>query len=229
MQLPTATGYGHGQSMLQMGLWMAPMGVAMMAVSPLGAKITRARGPRTTLVIGALIVAAGYALSTAFTGSLWGLALTACLTSAGVGIAYGAMPALIMATTPPKDKAAANGFNSLMRSIGTTMSAAVIGVVLAQLSVPVGDHTVPTLTGFRVGLLIACGVAVLAALLGALTPRHLHQPSVPDEELLAETEAATLPVDGGYLPDEDALVLLDSSVSPGAATSRPEQNVRRSA
>jgi MFS family permease len=152
-----------------MGLWMAPMGIGMMAVSPLGGWVTRRYSAKTTLVLGSIIIAVGYGLSTIVTGSLVGLMLTSTLASAGVGFAYGAMPALIMATTPAKDKAAANGFNSLMRSFGTTASAAVIGVVLAQLSTPMGEYAVPTLSGIRISLLIGCAVAVGAAVLAGFT------------------------------------------------------------
>ncbi|ALJ18500.1 MFS transporter [Microbacterium sp. No. 7] len=171
MQLPAETGYGHGQSMLQMGLWMAPTGIAMMALSPLGARLTRARGPRTTLIVGSAIIAAGYALSTLLAGSLVALAVTSSIVSAGVGFAYGAMPAVIMAATPASDRAAANSFNSLMRSFGTATSGAVIGVVLAQFSVVVAGHAVPTFDGIRLGLLIGSGVAVGAAVLAAFLPR----------------------------------------------------------
>lgn len=52
LQLPTATGYGRGQTMFQMGLWMAPSGPAMMLISPLGARITDRHGPQTTFVTG---------------------------------------------------------------------------------------------------------------------------------------------------------------------------------
>lgn len=204
MQLPVETGYGHGQSMLQMGLWMAPMGLGMMAVSPIGGRLTRRYGPKTTLVLGSIIIAIGYGASMFATGSLVALMITSTVASAGVGFAYGAMPALIMATTPGKDKAAANGFNSLMRSFGTTASAAVLGVVLAQLSTPLGEYTVPSLTGFRVSLLIGCAVAVLAAVLAALTSSR-KRTAAPAEDVLVEAEAAALPIDGEYLPEEDVV------------------------
>jgi MFS family permease len=57
LQLPEATGYGLGQSMLAAGLWMAPSGLMMMLVSPLGARLSAARGPKTTLVAGSLVIA----------------------------------------------------------------------------------------------------------------------------------------------------------------------------
>ncbi|GAA4690381.1 Major Facilitator Superfamily protein [Promicromonospora umidemergens] len=170
MQAPAETGFGLGQSMLQMGLWMAPAGIAMTLMSPVGARITRARGPKTTFVLGGLVMSLGYGLSALAMDSLVGLAATAFVASAGVGFAYGAMPALILGSVPADEKAAANGFNALMRSIGTSTAAAVIGVVLARMSTSYGDHTLPTESGFRVALLLGCGVAVVAAALAATIP-----------------------------------------------------------
>ncbi|CAM5281053.1 Putative multidrug resistance protein MdtD [Streptomyces microflavus] len=52
LQIPEATGYGLGQSMLAMGLWMAPAGLMMMVMSPVGAKLSAAKGPKVTLAVG---------------------------------------------------------------------------------------------------------------------------------------------------------------------------------
>ncbi|MFD2792005.1 MFS transporter [Promicromonospora vindobonensis] len=181
MQAPTETGFGLGQSMLQMGLWMAPAGIAMTLMAPVGARITRARGPKTTFVLGGLVMSLGYGLSTLAMDSLVGLTATAFVASAGVGFAYGAMPALILGSVPADEKAAANGFNALMRSIGTSAAAAVIGVVLARMSTSYGDHTLPTESGFRVALLLGCGVAMGAAALAAAIPvRAAGTPSGSD-------------------------------------------------
>jgi hypothetical protein len=57
LQLPKATGFGLGQSMLAAGLWMAPCGLMMMALSPVGARLSAARGPKVTLIVGSLIIA----------------------------------------------------------------------------------------------------------------------------------------------------------------------------
>lgn len=168
--LPKITGYGLGQSMLAMGLWMAPGGIIMMAVSPLGAKLSAARGPKVTLIAGALVLSAGYACSAVIMGSTWGLLVAVCICNSGVALAYGAMPALIMSAVPLSETAAANSFNTLMRSIGASFSAAIIGVVLAQLSTSLGGHPIPTENGFRVGLFIGCGVALAAAAIAAFIP-----------------------------------------------------------
>ncbi|WP_329113136.1 MFS transporter [Streptomyces sp. NBC_01465] len=170
LQFPSATGYGLGQSMLASGLWMAPGGLMMMIVSPLGGKLTDARGPKFTLVSGVLVVAGGYGLSLALMGSAWGLMLVSMVTSSGVGLAYGAMPALIMSSVPLTETAAANGFNTLMRALGTSVGAAVIGVVLSHMTVTVGGHSFTSENGFRTGLMLGCGVALVAAAIAALIP-----------------------------------------------------------
>ncbi|MEU5869358.1 MFS transporter [Nonomuraea sp. NPDC047529] len=171
LQLPAALGYGLGQSMLAAGLWMAPSGLMMMAVSSLGARLSAARGPKTSLFVGALVIAAGYGAALGLMGWSWGLMIAGCIGSAGVGLAYGAMPALIMGAVPRSETASANSFNTLMRSIGTSVCAAVVGVVLAQLTVTVGGHTLPSETGFRTALMIGCGVAVVAALVTLTLPK----------------------------------------------------------
>ncbi|MFF0435324.1 MFS transporter [Streptomyces sp. NPDC004327] len=170
LQLPEATGYGLGQSMMAMGLWMAPAGLMMMALAPLGAKLSAARGPKVTLAVGSLVIALGYGSSLLLMGSTWGLLAVTLVCNTGVGLAYGAMPALIMSAVPQHETASANSFNTLMRSIGSSVSAAVIGVVLAQLTTDLGGHLLPSEIGFRVALLIGGGVGLAAAVLASLIP-----------------------------------------------------------
>ncbi|MFI1227037.1 MULTISPECIES: MFS transporter [unclassified Streptomyces] len=172
LQLPEATGYGLGQSMLAMGLWMAPAGLMMMAMSPVGAKLSAAKGPKVTLAVGSLLIAAGYGLSVPLIGadSPWSLLIVTLVCNSGVGFAYGAMPALIMGAVPRSETASANSFNSLMRSIGTSFAAAVIGVVLARMTTDFGGFPLASQDGFRVAMLIGCGVGLAAAVVAALIP-----------------------------------------------------------
>lgn len=178
MQLPPETGYGLGQTMLQMGLWMAPMGLGMMAVSNLGAHISRQRGPKVTLTLAGMI-ALGYAALALLLATMAAASTTAALilmtistivVGCGTGFAFGAMPALIMSGVPASEKAAANGFNSLMRSIGLTSSAAVVGVLLSTMSQPYHQTTVPSLAGFIVSLLAGGAAALAAAAVAATIP-----------------------------------------------------------
>ncbi|MDV8000151.1 MFS transporter [Rhodococcus sp. IEGM 1408] len=170
LQLPVATGHGLGQSMVAMGLWIAPGGLAMMAISPISGRLITTRGPKTTLILGSSVIAAGYASAIFLMGSTWGIMLAGALTSAGVGLAYGSMPALIMASVPMSEMGSANSFNTLMRSIGTTTAAAVLGVLLTQMSTDFHGLFVPTEAGFRVGLILGCVVALVAAAVAAVIP-----------------------------------------------------------
>ncbi|MEV5611230.1 MFS transporter [Streptomyces sp. NPDC052225] len=170
LQFPEATGYGLGQSMLAAGLWIAPGGVMMMLISPLGGKLINARGPKTALIGGAVVIALGYAAALPLMGTAWGIMLAGIVINSGVALAYGAMPALIMSSVPLSETAAANGFNTLMRSLGTTIGSAVIGVVLAQMTVSLGGYTIPSEDGFRTGLMIGCGVALVSAAVAAFIP-----------------------------------------------------------
>ncbi|MFJ8172272.1 MFS transporter [Streptomyces sp. NPDC094473] len=170
LQFPEATGYGLGQSMLAAGLWMAPGGLMMMIVSPLGGKLIDARGPKFTLISGVLVIAAAYGIGILLMGSAWGLMLFLMISSSGVGLAYGAIPALIMSSVPLSETAAANGFNTLMRSLGTSIGAAVIGALLAQMTTETAGYSFTSEAGFRTGLMFGCGVAVVAAAIAAFIP-----------------------------------------------------------
>jgi MFS family permease len=191
LQLPAATGYGLGQSMMAMGLWMAPAGLMMMALSPLGAKLSAARGPKITLAVGSLVIALGYASSMLLLGSTWGLLVVTIICNTGVGLAYGAMPALIIGAVPRSETAAATSFNTLMRSIGSSVSAAVIGVVLAQLTVDFGGHILPSEGGFRAGLLIGCGVALAAAAISLAIPAKRNAGASVESVVSADPVAAS--------------------------------------
>ncbi|WP_369260325.1 MFS transporter [Streptomyces sp. R35] len=170
LQLPTQTGYGLGKSMLTVGLVLAPQGLVMMAMAPVSAAITKAKGPKITLMIGAVIVAAGYSLNIVLMSEVWHLILVSCIIGAGVGFAYGAMPALIMGAVPATETAAANSLNTLMRSIGTSFASALAGVILAQMTTTFGTTALPSENGFKTVMAIGAGAAVLAFVLASFLP-----------------------------------------------------------
>lgn len=86
------------------------------------------------------------------------------------GLAYVAMPALIMAAVPTSETAAANSLNTLMRAIGTSVSSAVAGVILAHLTISFGPATLPSQDGFRLIMGLGAGAALLAFVVAAFIP-----------------------------------------------------------
>jgi len=170
LELPVTTGYGLGLSMLHAGLWLAPGGLAMMVSSPIASRVAASRGPRFTLCLGCAIVAASYLAGLVLLGSAWQLCLMNILISVGVGFAYSSLPALINAAVPMSETAAANGINALARALGTSISSAIIGAVLTGLTISVAGQEFPSLTAFRMALVIAAGMAALAAVLAVMIP-----------------------------------------------------------
>jgi MFS family permease len=162
LQLPKATGHGLGQSLLVTGLVLVPSGLVMMAMAPVSARVTTARGPRATLVLGALVVAFGYGAGVFLMSAVWQLVVVSAVIGAGIGLAYGAMPALIMGAVPTSETAAANSLNTLMRAIGTSISSAVAGVVLTQVTIPFS---------FRLIMGLGAATALLAVAVAALIPQ----------------------------------------------------------
>nr|WP_112264231.1 MFS transporter [Lentzea terrae] len=162
LQLPKATGHGLGQSLLVTGLVLVPSGLVMMAMAPVSARISNARGPRTTLMLGALVVAFGYGTGVFLMSAVWQLVVVSATIGAGIGLAYGAMPALIMGAVPASETAAANSLNTLMRAIGTSISSAVAGVVLTQVTIPLS---------FRLIMGLGAATALLAVAIAAFIPR----------------------------------------------------------
>lgn len=184
LELPKQTGHGLGQSMLHAGLWMAPGGLAMMVAAPFAARVAARRGPKFTMVTGCLIVGGGYLAGLQLLSSAPRMMAMNIIVSVGVGFAFASMPALINSAVPMSETAAANGINSLARSLGTSVSSAVMGAVLAGMTMSVAGHELPTLRGFHVALFIAAGAGFGAALLAMMIPKPV--PSVDDAEALTE-------------------------------------------
>ncbi|ARF59025.1 MFS transporter [Streptomyces gilvosporeus] len=193
LQLPTSTGYGLGQSMVVAGLCMAPLGVTMMLVAPLYARLAARRGPKTSLLLGMLVIAVGYGAGLGLMGAAWQTAIVAVVIGAGIGLAYSSLPALIVGAVDPSETGAANGLNTLMRSIGTSVSSAVIGMVLARMSKDFGPVTVPTMAGFRVSFLIATAAVLFGVVVAAFLPSPRRASRTAPGPMAESGEAPSVP------------------------------------
>lgn len=182
LELPTQTGYGLGQSMLHAGLWMAPGGLAMMVSAPIAARIAAVTGPRATLVAGCAIISASYLVGLRLLDSPVEVLILNVLVSVGVGFAFASLPALINAAVPVSETAAANGINALARSLGTSVSSAVMGAVLAAMTTSFAGRVLPSLEGFHTALIIAACAAGAAGLIALAIPKTTSAPVVVSAE-----------------------------------------------
>ncbi len=189
LQLPTATGFGLGQSLLAAGLWMAPGGLMMMAFSPVSGRLMTVIGPKQTLMVGAAVLGFGYLTAFFLMDAPWQLLIASSIAAAGVGIGYGAMPALIMGNVAPREAGAAVGINALMRSIGTTSAAAIMVTVLTSSTTDFGGASIPNEGAYQLCFLIGAIAAFVGVALTALVP-HVHARAAKAEVVeLAEAPA----------------------------------------
>lgn len=192
LQMPEATGYGLGLTMLEAGLWMAPGGLVMMLLSPVSGRLIGQVGARVTLIAGAVVLAAGYTVGAVMTDAAWQLMVVSCIAAAGVGIGYAAMPTLILDNSPRHEAAAAVGLNALSRSVGTTLAAAVMGTILASrtatLETPAGPFELPTHGAFVICFVVGAAAALGGALIVAASPRRREAQEPASELVSASSE-----------------------------------------
>ncbi|WP_326697710.1 MFS transporter [Streptomyces sp. NBC_01754] len=171
VQEPKATGYGLGASLVVSGLCLLPGGVTMVLLSPVSARISAKHGPKTSLGLAAGIIAVGYGVRFFTSHSLWLIIAGATVVAAGTAIAYSALPALVMRGVPVGETGAANGLNTLMRSVGQAFCSATVAAVLANMTFVAGGRTAPTLGAYQLVFVIAAVAAVLALVVTLCMPR----------------------------------------------------------
>ena len=191
LEMPTAIGYGLGQSILQAGLWMAPGGLMMLFLAPVSSKLMTTVGARITLAIGASVIGVGYLVALFMMSAPWQLLVAGCISMAGVGIGYAAMPTLILQNVPQAEAGSGVGINTVMRSIGTTVAGAVMASLLTSRTITLkpGAPGIPSAEAFKLCFLVGA-VAAFAGGAIALTVagrRTRRTASVPDEPALASS------------------------------------------
>ncbi|WP_173924215.1 MFS transporter [Agromyces sp. Marseille-P2726] len=185
LELPVASGVGLGLSLLAASIVLMPAGLVMMGMSPVAARLNRRFGGKSLLVSGAGAIIVAYSLALVASTQVWQIMLVNAVIGVGIGLGYAAMPILIMHAVPATETGAANGLNALMRSLGTSGAAAVMGAVLAATAVEFEGLQVPTRAGFDLTFTIGLIAAVVAAVLGLLIPKPRRVPgehrSLPDD------------------------------------------------
>ncbi|MEU0072984.1 MFS transporter [Streptomyces sp. NPDC006332] len=176
VQAPADTGYGLGLSIVGAGLCLLPSGVIMLLLSPVSARISTARGPRVTLVLGALVIAFGYGIRILDSHHLWVIILGGAIVSAGTALAYSALPTLILAAVPAGQTGSASGVNVLMRTIGQAVCSAAVAAVLIHHTRPVHGAPLPTLDGYLLAFAMAGSVALAGCAMALSIPGDSDSP-----------------------------------------------------
>lgn len=186
MQLPAGDGNGLGLNLIQTGLYLMPACLVMSACAPLAGSAIRFLDHRVVLGVGAGLVGLGHLVTMQWGAGPWVMVAGGCVLYAGVGIAYAAMPTIVMASVDPRDTGASLGLNSLVRSVGSTVASAVAATLLAGLITAAGT---PAAEAFRACFGAGLAAAMLAVVLAAFIPTR---PRVAEQNVRSVAAAPTV-------------------------------------
>ncbi len=182
LELPVATGSGFGLDMVTAAFVVMPAGLVMMVISPLSGWLERTIGPRPLFTGGAFAIVLAYVFVLLWSTEVWHILAANALIGVGIGFTFAAMPMIIMRSVPANETGASNGLNALFRSVGTSSASAVMGGVLAAMSVEVGGVSVPTRDAFEVCFWLAIAAGIVAVVLSLFIPKQRaaeQHPSLP--------------------------------------------------
>jgi MFS family permease len=138
--------------------------------APVSSKLMTRIGPKRTLMIGAAVLGLGYLVARELMDAPWQLLVASCIASAGVGIGYAAMPTLILDAVPMTEAGSAVGINGLMRSIGTSVAAAVMAALLTSSTTRIGAFELPTQGAFQLCFVVGAAAAFVGVAIAATIP-----------------------------------------------------------
>ncbi len=173
---PKITGYGLGLSTTQIGLVLAPSGLATIIGGLLGGRMIARTGARAQATIGGACAAITYILLAVLPWSAATLALAMIPLGFGVGLAIGAITDLVVLASPPERTGATVALNTVIR-----MAAAALG---AQVAIAILTSThgqipgLPAARGFTDAFVMAAIASLVTIAAVLLTPARAEDPAV---------------------------------------------------
>jgi MFS family permease len=158
-------GYGLSGSVLDVGLYLLPGTVAMLAFSTLAGRFEARIGAAWTLAAGSALICVAFGWLTVASAHVYDILIFSVLQGIGFGIAYAALGTVAVQHVPMDSSAIASGINSLVRTTGGSVGTAVTATVLTSYLIP--RTTLPALHGYVLSFLITAIAAALAAAVAA--------------------------------------------------------------
>lgn len=167
IQTPREAGYGFGATVTESGLLMLPLAVGSFITGLIATPLARRIGPKTVVVLAALIAAAGMFMSAFRHDTRLDILIAVGLMGFGVGMAFACLTNLIIAAVSPQQTGVASGMNANIRTIGGAVGSSVMGSIVTAHVLPGGF---PTAADYTRGFLVLGGVLVVAAIAALAIP-----------------------------------------------------------
>ncbi len=148
------------------GAALLPMSIGLTVLSPISGRLVSRIGARPLLIVGPLLVAAGFGLLAALSNdpSYWrGVFPGLVVLAVGAGVAVAPLTDAVLGAVPDEFEGAASGINNAVARVAGLLAVALIGFVIG------GSDAVAVAQGYRVAMIVSGVAAALAAIIAALT------------------------------------------------------------
>lgn len=179
VQIPTASGYGFGATVLRASImFLLPGAVAGFVIATVSGRYIDRFGARPVLLAGAGVGVVGFAMLATFHSETWQVIVGAVLTNAYISLAYGALPALVIREVDAGETGVATSINAIARTVGASVAAAIVAVLLSRHS---AGNVYPPESSFTILFALGAVSALVAiVLIGASHPRLRRIESVEE-------------------------------------------------
>lgn len=168
LQLPRATGFGAGMSVLEAGLWLMPIALVGILVAPVAGRAIARFGAPVVLLVAAAELAVAFALRVPFSTEPWQLLAGAVVVGAGLSLTIASIPTAIMTMVPITESASATTIGALLQSVGTSTASAAMAAAATTWTITIDAHRHPAMTAFTTMFWISAGTTLAAAVLAAV-------------------------------------------------------------
>jgi EmrB/QacA subfamily drug resistance transporter len=158
----------HGYAPSAAGAALLPMAAGLTVLSPIAGRVAGRIGARPMLVVGPLLVAAGFALLAGLSGesSYWtGVFPGLCVLALGTGVAVAPLTDAVLGAVEDEYEGAAAGINNAVARVAGLLAVAVLGFVIG------GSDPASVSAGYRSAMIVAAVASAIAGLIAALTVR----------------------------------------------------------
>ncbi len=191
VEQPHRTGYGFAATVTQAGLYMLPSTMTMLVVGWLAGHLHRRFGSKPPLMAGCGFAGASFVLFAAAHAHPGEVYVASALLGVGIGLAFAALPNLIVEAVPADQTGVATGMNTIMRTIGGALGAVIAATILdSHVS---GRTHLPSEAGFTTAFALFALVLAGAIVVSTAIPARGHRGMSPDQPHLEPAQAGRVP------------------------------------